>query len=89
MLPGRPVSGAIRGVGVPAEGVRVPLSPRVSSLADSREGGFSWGGSAAIMAGGVAMCGSGDAQPLRDLIGAMHSKMLLAALRRHRGVAEG
>jgi DNA-binding transcriptional MerR regulator len=27
------------------------------------------------------------AQPLRDLIGAMHSKLLLAALRSHRGVA--
>ena len=25
------------------------------------------------------------AQPLRELIGAMHSKMLLAELRRHRG----
>ncbi len=36
----------------------------------------------------VAIISSG-AQPLRDLIGAMHSKMLLAALRRHRGVAEG
>jgi DNA-binding transcriptional MerR regulator len=32
---------------------------------------------------------SSGAQPLRDLIGAMHSKMLLAALRRHRGLAEG
>jgi len=30
---------------------------------------------------------SSGAQPLRDLIGAMHSKMLLAALRRHRGLA--
>jgi hypothetical protein len=27
------------------------------------------------------------AEPLRDLIGAMHSKLLLAALRSHRGVA--
>jgi DNA-binding transcriptional MerR regulator len=30
---------------------------------------------------------SSGAQPLRDLIGAMHSKMLLAELRRHRGLA--
>jgi hypothetical protein len=29
---------------------------------------------------------SSGAQPLRDLIGAMHSKLLLAALRRQRGV---
>jgi DNA-binding transcriptional MerR regulator len=29
---------------------------------------------------------SSGAQPLRDLIGAMHSKLLLAALRRHRGL---
>ena len=27
------------------------------------------------------------AEPLRELIGAMHSKLLLAALRSHRGVA--
>jgi hypothetical protein len=27
------------------------------------------------------------AEPLRDLIGAMHSKLLLAALRSHRSVA--
>jgi len=27
------------------------------------------------------------AEPLRDLIGAMHSKLLLAALRRQRGIA--
>jgi DNA-binding transcriptional MerR regulator len=32
---------------------------------------------------------SSGAQPLRDLIGAMHSTMLLAALRRHRGLASG
>jgi DNA-binding transcriptional MerR regulator len=31
---------------------------------------------------------SSGAQPLRELIGAMHSKMLLAALQRHRGLAE-
>jgi DNA-binding transcriptional MerR regulator len=30
---------------------------------------------------------SSGAQPLRDLIGAMHSKLLLAELRRHRGLA--
>lgn len=30
---------------------------------------------------------SSGAEPLRELIGAMHSKLLLAALRRHRGVA--
>jgi DNA-binding transcriptional MerR regulator len=30
---------------------------------------------------------SSGAQPLHELIGAMHSKMLLAALRRHRGIA--
>jgi DNA-binding transcriptional MerR regulator len=29
---------------------------------------------------------SSGAEPLRDLIGAMHSKLLLAALRRHRGL---
>jgi len=29
---------------------------------------------------------SSGAQPLRDLIGAMHSKLLLSALRRHRGI---
>jgi DNA-binding transcriptional MerR regulator len=32
---------------------------------------------------------SSGAQPLRALLGAMHSKMLLAALQRHRGMAEG
>jgi DNA-binding transcriptional MerR regulator len=31
---------------------------------------------------------SSGAEPLRELIGAMHSKLLLAALRRHRGMAE-
>jgi DNA-binding transcriptional MerR regulator len=31
---------------------------------------------------------SSGAEPLRELIGAMHSKLLLAALRRQRGVAE-
>jgi DNA-binding transcriptional MerR regulator len=30
---------------------------------------------------------SSGAEPLRELIGAMHSKLLLAALRRHRGMA--
>jgi hypothetical protein len=35
----------------------------------------------------VAIISSG-AQPLRALLGAMHSKMLLAALRRHRGMAD-
>jgi DNA-binding transcriptional MerR regulator len=32
---------------------------------------------------------SSGAQPLRALLGAMHSKMLLAALRRHRGMVKG
>jgi DNA-binding transcriptional MerR regulator len=32
---------------------------------------------------------SSGAQPLRDLIGAMHSKLLLAALRRQRGLGAG
>jgi DNA-binding transcriptional MerR regulator len=36
----------------------------------------------------MALIASG-AQPLRDLIGAMHSKMLLAELRRHRGLTNG
>ena len=31
---------------------------------------------------------SSGAEPLRELIGAMHSKLLLAALRRHRGVVD-
>jgi DNA-binding transcriptional MerR regulator len=31
---------------------------------------------------------SSGAEPLRELIGAMHSKLLLSALRRHRGLAE-
>ena len=33
----------------------------------------------------VAIISSG-AQPLRELVGAMHSKLLLAELRRHRGL---
>ncbi len=32
---------------------------------------------------------SSGAEPLRELIGAMHSKLLLAALQRHRGVGAG
>jgi DNA-binding transcriptional MerR regulator len=32
---------------------------------------------------------SSGAQPLRALLGAMHSKMLLAALQRHRGMTQG
>jgi hypothetical protein len=34
----------------------------------------------------VEIIASGN-EPLRDLVGAMHSKLLLAALRRHRGLA--